>query len=62
MRLRVFLCLLLFTVSVNAQLLLMISNDADRELYLEKQSVRPMNDGQVAFTLRSVFKEGRRPV
>ncbi|KUZ72277.1 hypothetical protein WI36_17795 [Burkholderia ubonensis] len=62
MRLRVFLCLLLFTASVNAQLLLMISNDADRELYLEKQSVRPGNDGQVAFTLRSVFKEGRRPV
>lgn len=62
MRLRFFLCLLLFTASVNTQLLLTISNDADRELYLEKQSVRSVNDGQVAFTLRSVFKEGRRPV
>ncbi|MGZ2744491.1 surface-adhesin E family protein [Burkholderia stagnalis] len=62
MRFRVFLFLLLFAASVNAQLLLMISNDADRELYLDRQSIRPVNNSQVVFTLRSVFKEGRRPI
>ncbi|WP_432207590.1 surface-adhesin E family protein [Burkholderia stagnalis] len=40
----------------------MISNDHDRELYLDRQSIRNISRDRVAFTVKSVFKHGRRPV
>ncbi|KVO09644.1 hypothetical protein WJ69_20205 [Burkholderia ubonensis] len=62
MKVRLLLCLLLTAISVNAELLSMISNDADREVYLDRNSIRTIKNDQVVFTLKSVFKQGRRPV
>ncbi|KVD94668.1 hypothetical protein WS63_03235 [Burkholderia stagnalis] len=62
MRLRIFLCLLLTVTCVNAEMLFMISNDDNRELYLDRQSIRNLGRDRIAFTVKSVFKYGRRPV
>lgn len=62
MRLCIFIFLLLAAASVNAEMLFMISNDTNRELYLDKQSIRNLSRDRIAFTVKSVFKYGRRPI